>query len=81
MVQNKSLEFKGTTVSLEWYLKPLQDDEKAASILVLNITDDMDEDYLMDIFSNERRTGGGAVKELQINPNHAQVTFADPAGK
>ena len=84
MVQNKSMDLKGTTVSLEWYLEPLQEevDEMAASIFIVNIKDDMDEDYLMDVFSNERRTGGGEVTDLQIiNANRALVTFADPAGK
>ena len=52
------------------------------NLYLIGIPDDYDEATVIDLFENERQTGGGKVTDIHICDSHDTmvVTFKDPSG-
>ena len=52
------------------------------TVVVSGLSEDTDEEFITLYFKNEKRSGGGAIKQVQFDPdkNMAFVSFEDPQG-
>lgn len=51
------------------------------SLEIIDIPDDLDDDFLSLYFENKRRSGGGNVVSLERRGNQALVVFEDAESK
>ena len=58
-------------------------DETCAPVWVSGFNDDCDEDLLRLLFSNKARSGGGPIKNIQLDKESksAKITFRSDSGK
>ncbi|XP_072025000.1 protein mono-ADP-ribosyltransferase PARP14-like [Amphiura filiformis] len=59
-----------------------EESEKTSGIIVVQgITESIDEDFLMVYFENVKRSGGGEIENVEMNPskNSATITFKNPS--
>lgn len=65
-------------ISAEWYIPEAVDD---TVVLVENILESMDQDYLEDMFVNEAMTGGGEIEHIELMGSKATIKFKSSEGK
>lgn len=59
----------------------MADSLEERSLEVLDIPDDLDDDFLCLYFENKRRSGGGNLAFLERHGKQALVVFEDPESK
>jgi len=76
------LSIRGTEVIVERASEIPKDevDSDLPVIIVSNLPDDADEDYLEMFFENKRKFGDVGVASVQLEGKSAIITFTDPNG-